>query len=124
MTDQTSLWHDCLEDALGATIHALGGVKVVAKMLWPVLFREKPDTASTRVRSCLNPEKADKFSPDEMLALIRAGADVCDHSIMLYIAREGRYEVAPMSPAEAKKRAKSARRKALLAELSRLEDEA
>jgi len=123
MTEQSTLWHDCLEDAIGTAVQALGGVKAVAKMLWPVLADQKPETAATRLRSCLNPEKSDKFSPDELLLLIRAAGDIGDHSIMLYIAREGRYEVAPISSAEAEKRAKSARRKALLAELARLEDD-
>lgn len=123
MAEQVPLWHDCFEDALGAAVQALGGAKKVSALLWPVQAQQKPETAYTRVRACLNPDKAEKFSPDELLVLIRQAAEVGDHSIMRYIGREGRYEVTPLSPEDAEKRAKSARRRALLAELASLEDE-
>jgi hypothetical protein len=124
MAEQIALWHDCLEDAIGAAIISLGGHKKVAKLLWPVLAETKPETASSRIRNCLNPEKNDKLSPDELLTIMKRAAGAGDHSIMNYLGREALYEVTPVAPADAEKRARVARRKALLAELARLEDEA
>lgn len=123
MSEQVPLWHDSVEDAIGTAILALGGAKKVAEMLWPVLARNKPQTAYTRLRHCLNAEKAEKLDPDEILTIARSAALIGEHSIMQYLARELGYEIKPIAPTEAVKRLRSARRLALLEELKRLEDE-
>lgn len=122
MGEQVPLWHDAIEDAIGTAIQALGGSKKVAELLWPVLARSKPQTAYTRLRHCLNAEKPEKLDPDELLTIARAAALIGEHSIMQYMARELGYEIAPLAPNEAEKRARRERRKALLDELARLED--
>lgn len=123
MVEQAVLWHDSLEDALGSVIHALGGRKAVAEMLWPVLYKQKPDTAYSRISHCLNPEKAEKFSPDELITILEKANEIGAHEAMQYIGMRTRYEVNAVSPGDAKKRARIAKRKWHLAELARLEDE-
>lgn len=125
MSEQVPLWHDSIEDAIGTAIHALGGAKKVAELLWPVIARNKPQTAYTRLRHCLNPDKSEKLDPDEVLTIARAAALLGEHSIMQYMARELGYELKVVALGEAQKRARRARELALLEELKRLrlEDE-
>lgn len=123
MASQVPLWHDCIEDAIGTAIQALGGAKKVAEMLWPVLARSKPETAYTRLKHALNADKAEKLSPDEVLTIARAAADVGDWSIPQYIARELGCEFTALPRAEAKKRARKARISSLLAEVAKLAQE-
>lgn len=117
---QNALWHDTIFDALGGAVQAAGGTKRVAGKLWPTL---DSTSATARLRSSLNPEHAQKLDPAELLAIARLGKDAGDNSLMDFLARELGYEVKPLAPADAKKRAKRVRRLALLEELKRLEDE-
>jgi|SRR5688572_21353557 hypothetical protein len=123
MSEQVPLWHDAIEDAIGTAIQALGGAKKVAELLWPVLARNKPQTAYTRLRHCLNADKSEKLEPDELLTIARAAAVLGEHSIMQYMARELGYELTVLKPDESQKRVRRERRMALLDELKRLEDE-
>jgi hypothetical protein len=121
MNDQVPLWHDSIEDAIGTAVQSLGGAKKVAELLWPVLARNKPQTAYTRLRHCLNPDKAEKLDPDELLDIARAAALIGEHSIMKYLARELGYSLTPLKPNEIEKRARRERVSALLEELKRLQ---
>lgn len=116
---QQELWHDTILDAIGAAIRASGGNKRVASKLWPAL---DSDSASARLRACLNPDHAQKLDPQEVDLVIGFGVEAADDSIMQYLARKHGYELQRLTPAETKKRAKRARRLALLDELQRLED--
>lgn len=118
--DQPELFDDSIFDALGAAVQAAGGVKRVACKLWPTL---DPTIAAARLRGGLNPEHAQKLDPDEQRAIARIGKEVGCHSVMEFLALDLGYELKPLSPVEAKKRAKRVRRLALLDELKRLEDE-
>lgn len=117
---QQALWHDSIYDALGAAVQAAGGVKAVAGKLWPTLGS---DVASARLRGGLNPEHAQKLAPEDVMAIAALARAVGDHSVGLFIARDLAYELTPLDPADAEKRARKARRAALLAELQRLEEE-
>lgn len=123
MGEQVPLWHDSIEDAIGTAVQALGGAKQVAAILWPALAQAKPETAYTRLKHSLNPEKAEKLSPDEVLLIAREAAAIGMHCVMEYFAREAGYELKALAPADAKKRARRARKLALLEELKRLEDD-
>jgi hypothetical protein len=115
---QQELWHDTIFDALGSTVQAAGGTSKVARKLWPTL-----DSVSgpARLRACLNVDHAQKLCIEEMLLIAKLGKDVGDSSVMGFLARELGYEVKPISPIEAKKIAKKAKKLALLEELRRLE---
>lgn len=123
MNKQVALWHDSIEDAIGTSIHALGGAKKVAELLWPVQARNKPQTAYTRLRHCLNPDKPEKLDPDEVLTIMRAGRAIGENSILQYIAREVGYEIKMLPLGETEKRARRERRAAILDELKRLEED-
>jgi hypothetical protein len=117
---QNALWPDTIYDALGAAADAAGGKKRAANKMWPTL---SADIAAARLRGSLNVDHAQKLDPDEFVALMRLGKEHGNHSVMEWLARDLGYEVKPLSPVEAKKRAKRVRRLALLDELKRLEDE-
>lgn len=117
---QQDLWHDTIFDALGAAVQAAGGAKRIAGKLWPALDSA---SATARLRGCLNPEHAQKLCPAELLMLARLARDAGDNSVMEFLARDLGYEIKPLAPAEAKKRAKKARVSALLAELARLSED-
>lgn len=115
--EQSALWDDTIFDALGSAVKAAGGAKRVAGKLWPTLDQT---TASSRLRGCLNPEHAQKLCPAELLALGALAKEAGDTSIMDFFAREWGFDVKPLTPADAKKRARLAREIALLDELKRL----
>ena len=117
---QQALWHETIFDSLGSAVQAAGGPKRVAARLWPTL---DSTSATARLRSSLNPEHAQKLGPEETSMIIRLAREAGDNSIMEFLAREHGYELKPLAPAEAKKRAKRVRRLALLEELKQLEDE-
>lgn len=117
---QPDLWHDTFLDAVGAAVHAAGGMKRVAHKLWPNL---EHSTAAARLRGSMNVGHAQKLDQDELLAIARLGKDAGDNSIMEFLARELGYELKPLTPTESKKLAKRLRKLALIEELKKLTDE-
>jgi hypothetical protein len=117
---QADMWHDTIFDALGAAVQAAGGPKKVSGKLWPSL---DSTSATARLRACMNPEHAQKLCLDEFLMIQRLARDAGDTSLMQFQARELGCRLEVLSPVEAKKQAKRARRLALLEELKRLEEE-
>lgn len=117
---QEQLWHDTIFDALGAAVQAAGGVKKVAGSLWPTL---DSTSAQARLRAGLNPDHAQKLCLQEKMMIQRLAKDAGDNSVMEFEARHLGYEVVALSSGETKKRARRARKLALLEELKRLEDE-
>lgn len=117
---QAALWHDTILDAIGSAVNAAGGPKKVAGKLWPTV---DSTSGAARVRGGLSTDHAQKLCPLDVLMIARLAHEVGDHSIMNFLARELGYDVSPLAPEQAKKRAKSARRRALLEELRRLEDD-
>jgi hypothetical protein len=118
---QAALWHDTVWDAIGAAVQAAGGVKKVAGHLWPTL---DATSAAARLRAALNPEHAQKLGPDELLLVAELARQAGDHSLMSFFSRELAYDAPqPLDPEQAEKRVRTARRKALLEELMRLDDE-
>lgn len=124
MAEQSSLFHDSIEEAVGDTVHALGGAKKVVLLLWPALAQSKPETAYTRLKHTLNPEKAEKFSLDEYHLLARLGNQVGEHAIARHFGHDTGYEFVPLDPQEAVKRARKAQIQWHLAEAARLAQEA
>lgn len=120
MAEQGVLWDDCIEDAVGTAVKALGGAKKVAKLLWPALADSKPETAYTRLKHCLNPEKAEKLGLDELLLIARKAREVGEHSIARYFGRDVGYEFVALEAEEIERRARKERIQWHLAEISRL----
>lgn len=117
---QTELWDDTIFDAVGSGVKAAGGPKTVAGKLWPAL---DPASGSSKLRSCLTPEHAQKLDLPELVLVAKLAKEKGDDSIMLFLARELGYELHSLAPAAAKKRARKQRISALLAEAARLAEE-
>lgn len=95
MPDQSRLFFDDTNDALRTVVQAAGGSKVVGAKLWP---DKAPDSAGRLLADCLNPSKAEKLSPDQVIFLLRWGHDIGCHAGMQFIAQESGYEIKPITP--------------------------
>lgn len=90
------LFHESLIDAVGSAIHAAGGTKRVAGLLWPPL---DGTSASAKLRACLNPDQSHKLAPEELLRIAALAKEAGDHSIMSYLAMALGYEQpTPVTP--------------------------
>ena len=123
MLEQTRLWHDSMEDAVGTAVQALGGAKKVAQLLWPALAESNPQTAYTRLKHCLNAEKSDKLSLSELLLIARKARDAGEHSIAKYFAQNVGYDFVPLDAEEIERRARKEKIQWHLSEVSRLSQE-
>src|SRR5690349_4432059 len=86
---QQELWHDRFEDALRTVVDACGGPKKVADRLWPNLPLAD---AARKLLHCLDPERAEKLTPNEIQLLLQWGREVNCHAAMVYLSRECGYE--------------------------------
>lgn len=86
---------DSFEEALGGVVLALGGAKKVGAMLWPDLPIER---AAQNVRDRLNSDRRERFSPQQVVFLLRQAREAGYHAAMRWLAGECGY-VAPR-PAE------------------------
>lgn len=93
---QMSLVHESITDALREAINACGGNKKAG----PVLYPDLPvDQAAGRIRDCLNPDRRELFSPDQVVLIARLARDVGNHAVMNYLAVElGYLKPAPVEP--------------------------
>ena len=92
MNEQTRLFYEDLNDAIRAVVQALGGSKAVGTKLWP---EKAADAAGRLVNDCLNQAKPEKFSPDQLMLLLRWGREIGCHAAMNYLAGETGYEASP-----------------------------
>lgn len=93
---QYSLMHDAFEDALKEVIQACGGPKAIGREMRPELPIEQ---AAGWVRDCLNPDRRDKFSMQQVLFILRRGREVGAHAAMNYLARDAGYtDPTPLDP--------------------------
>lgn len=123
MAEQTPLWHESIEDAIGTAVLALGGFKKVAAMLWPALEASNPDTAYTRLKHCLDPERKDKLSLSELLLIARKAREIGEHSIARYFGRDVGYQFAPLDSEQLERQVRNEKIQWHLSEASRLTQE-
>lgn len=95
-TQQTNLFHETLADALKDVIGAIGGPKAVALALKPDL----PERSRHNwLLDCLNPDRDARFTPDQVLWLLREGRKANCHLAMQFIAAQCGYaEPVPLDP--------------------------
>lgn len=67
---QMSLHHESITDALREVVQSAGGAKKVGALMFPDMPTEH---AASRVRDCLNADRRERFTPDQVLMLIRIG---------------------------------------------------
>ena len=93
---QMSLMHESLNDALREVVQVAGGPKKVGADMFP---EKTPDEAAGRIRDCLNPDRREVFSPDQVMYLLRLGRRVGCHSAMAYLSHEAGYaDPLPVEP--------------------------
>lgn len=94
--NQPQLFSESIYDALGDVIRALGGTKKVGAQMRPEL---PADEAGRWLKDCLNRNRRERFDPEQVLWLIRAGREAGCHSAINYITDEcGYVRPAPMEP--------------------------
>jgi hypothetical protein len=97
---QSNLFHESLSDALKEVIMQAGGTKFVGSELWPEI---SPDAAHRKLLDCLNDNRAEKLSPDQVLFLVRLGRKVGCHSAINYLTGEAGYSTpTPIEPEDEK----------------------
>jgi hypothetical protein len=90
---QHALFYERIEQAMDAVIVACGGRKKIACEMWP----DKPARdAHNLIDACLNPERREKFSPSQLLFLMKKGRDVGCHALAVFIAQDAGYEITPL----------------------------
>jgi hypothetical protein len=95
---QQSLIIETPAEALREVIRALGGTKAIAPTLWPELSIE---CAHRRLLDCLNDDRRDKLSFEQVLLLLRLGRQGNCHAAMTFICRECGYsDPLPIEPAD------------------------
>jgi len=93
---QMSLHHESMADALREVIQAAGGPKVVGERMFPDM---PADHAASRIRDCLNHDRRDRFTPDQVLMILRLGHQVGCHAGMVFMSRElGYSDPVPVEP--------------------------
>jgi hypothetical protein len=93
---QMSLINETITDAVQELVKAAGGAKVVGQMLYPELAA---DHAGNKLRACLDDERREKFSPQQIVFLLRLGRQVGCHALMIFMAREAGYsDPVPVDP--------------------------
>lgn len=84
-----------INDALRQAVKALGGNKAVGVKLWP----EKTATAAAQSMSdCLNPERREKLSPEQVVFILRMAREKGYHAAMQFIAFDTGYKATPVDP--------------------------
>lgn len=93
---QMSLMHETLNDALREVVQAAGGAKKVGGAMFP---EKTADDAASRVHDCLNADRREVFSPEQVLWLLRLGRQVGCHAALAFLNREAGYsEPQPIEP--------------------------
>lgn len=91
-----ALMHESISDALRETVQCCGGYKAVGLMLWPEMAA---DHAAGKLRDCLNPDRRERLTPEQVCLLLHLGREHGCHSAMHYIARSAGYaEPQPVEP--------------------------
>lgn len=86
--DQPALFHESITDALRDIVKHLGGVKKVGSEMRPDLTI---DNAGRWLSDCLNDDRREKLSPDQVLYLLKRGREIGSHEAMAFIAQECGY---------------------------------
>lgn len=78
-----------INDALREAVRQCGGHKKLGPILWPELLAEQ---AGNRLRDCLNPDRRDKLSPEQVVLILRKAREAGFHGAMAYVAFDTGYE--------------------------------
>lgn len=102
MNAQSALFYENFSQALDDVIKHAGGSKVVGHMLWPELPMER---VGNKLKDCLNENRPEKLSPDQVILILKLGRDVNCHAAIHYLTRESGYsDPQPIQPEDEKAR--------------------
>lgn len=91
-----SLIHESITDAIRDSVQAIGGNKKLGALMYPDL---PVDQAAGRVRDCLNPDRREHFTPEQMMMIARLAKASGNHTIMEFLAIElGYLKPVPIDP--------------------------
>ena len=91
--------NDTIHDALIECVRAAGGSKVVAAELWPAKAARNLDDARRYLTSCLDAERNEKLSLDEIMHVLRLARAKGCHAGMQFMAHALSYaEPKPIEP--------------------------
>lgn len=97
--EQQPLFVESPAEALREAVRAAGGIKAVAALLWPEV--RPPEAGHRRLLDCLNDERREKLSFEQVLLILRTAREAGCHVAMAYISRECGYaEPQPIEPAD------------------------
>lgn len=123
---QNPLFLEDFNEAAKALVSALGGPKKVGAALRPELPIEQ---AGNWIRDCMNPDRREKFSPEQVLMLMRMGHQAGCHLLTAFMLEQTGYQAPqPIEPmdemAELQRQfvASVEAQKALLARMERIPD--
>lgn len=89
---------ECLNDALVGCVKALGGSKQVGPMLWP---EKMADAAQRALLDCLNPERPNRLTPEQVAFLLRRCRQIGYHEAASWLMADlGYAEPTPLAPKE------------------------
>lgn len=88
---------ESVEDALSASVNALGGAKVVGSKLWP---DKSVDAARTLLLDCLNSSRKEKLEASQIIYIFREAKAVGFHAGFNWFANQCEYEARPITKAE------------------------
>lgn len=87
---------ETINEALIACVKACGGSKQVGHKLWP---EKTVDAAQRHLLACLNEDKPERLSPEQLTLLMRMGHGVGFHGVMEFFATSVGYsDPAPIDP--------------------------
>jgi hypothetical protein len=87
---------DNVNEALIACVRACGGSKQVGHKLWP---EKTMEAAQRHLLACLNEDKPERLSPEQLVLLMRMGHAAGFHGVMGFLALDiGYAEPQPTDP--------------------------
>jgi hypothetical protein len=87
---------ETINEANIACVKCCGGSKVVGSKLWP---EKTVEAAQRHLLACLNEDKPERLSPDQLVYLMRLGREVGCHDIMRYMTEALGYSMPnPIDP--------------------------
>jgi hypothetical protein len=100
MSDQGSLFHEDIWQALRDCVSALGGSKKVGLLLRPELDAQ---TAGRWLLDCMNPERKEKLCVEQVMLVLRESRKVGCHAAVAFINRDAGYtDPQPIEPEDAR----------------------
>ncbi len=92
---QDRLFYEDVNEALREVVQALGGAKKVGPLFWPEKSLEQ---AQQLLLACLNVERKERLTPEQVLLLLRWGRAADCHAGMQFLAQQAGYDVKPVNP--------------------------